>query len=81
MLWMMLTPREAEAITTAALPAETENGRILALLKGRLKTRGLDSEIELSGRELIDVQLAAKRWREGGEKAFRAVLQAAERHR
>lgn len=59
----------------------TSNAQVLALLKGRMKTRGMDSEIELTDQELRAVQTAGRRWQHGGEKAFGAILRAADRHR
>jgi hypothetical protein len=79
MTWMILTPREAEAVK--AVRVDGADMRIDALLM-RMVQEKLDSrnELELSNDDMARVERAAKNWRTGFAKAFEAVLAAAGRH-
>jgi formiminotetrahydrofolate cyclodeaminase len=78
-MWMLLTPREAEAVQGAS--AKGANGAALAMVKGKLRPMGPDTELDLTLDELLAVREAAYNWADGGEKAFRAILAARDRHR
>lgn len=79
-MWMQLTQREAEQVRLGSARPGTINLTVLVMLQGRLQMRGVAGELELTERELRDVQTAARRWQWGGERAFKAVLSAADRH-
>jgi hypothetical protein len=78
MTWIMLMPRETEAITAATLSDHDDrpNTVLLRTLREKLK----DGEIELTHKELREVEAARRNWRGGHERAFDAVLAAAKRH-
>lgn len=79
MPWMMLTPRELEAITQQ-VPADidtTDNAAVLRMVQAKIVNK---DELELTDQELQRVRVAAGRYRHGFEKAFKAVLSAYSRH-
>jgi hypothetical protein len=78
MLWLWLTPREVEALTTARAHADSHNAAILMRLQGNVDR--ITGELELAEGDLAEVRLSIRRWQDGGEKGFRAVLSAADRH-
>ncbi len=76
MPWMLLTPREADQVAKAT--ARGDNLKVLEEVRHGLNK--LTGDLEISARVLTLVRMAHRQWRLGGEKAFKAVLEAAGRH-
>ena len=77
MRWMMLTPRQLEAVRTSV---GADDARPNAVLLRRVQGLVRGDELELTDAELNAVQAAARDYRGGFEKAFQAVLGAWARH-
>lgn len=79
MTWMILTPREVEAVRRPKVPADDVRPAAIMLRKVQrlLDARG---ELELSDDDLAAIERASKDWRTGYGDAFAAVLSAAGRH-
>jgi hypothetical protein len=78
MLWLWLTPREVEALTTARAHAGSRNAGLLLRLQGNVDR--ITGELELDEADVDEARVSIRRWQDGGEKGFRAVLSAADRH-
>lgn len=78
-VWMVLTPREVEAVKATNVRADDMRPAAILLRKvqDRLDARG---ELELSDDEVTACDRATKDWRNGFVKAFLAVCAAAGRH-
>jgi hypothetical protein len=76
MIYLILHPREIEAVQRAT--AKGQNGVILDAIKLNLNT--LNGELDLTPRLLSQIRVCYRRWRMGGEQAFKAVLAAVDRH-
>lgn len=77
MLELILTPRECEHVT-AEKPAQKVNSALLAVIQGKLDD--IRGELTLTEEELEACRLAAANWRGGHERAFQAIVRAADRH-
>jgi len=75
-VWLMLTPRELEAVQQAA--GDAGNGPLLREVQAGLEA--VTGELTLSRGLLARVVLARRDWRGGHQTAFTAVLEAAARH-
>lgn len=75
MVYLILHPREIEAIER-----DSARGQNLTILEGiRLNMNRLNGELTLTPRLLSTVRACHRQWRLGGEKAFQAVIDAAQR--
>ncbi len=76
MPWVSLMPSECEVFLRPVV-GEGANAALLRGLQGKVDRH---DEIELTATELRMVKDAVKHWRGGGERQFRALLTAADRH-
>lgn len=74
--FIILHPREVEKVQRGM--AKGENQQVLDALRRNLNT--LNGDLVLSPELLNRVRRALRCWRDGGEKAFLAVLEGAARH-
>lgn len=81
MPWMLLTPREAELVKTT-VSGDGEHAELLRTIQGKLKMMGCagEAELDITGAEWVRVQSAARNWRLGYERAFKALIEAGLRH-
>lgn len=78
MPWMLLTPREVEEVGRGRCSRDSFNAGVLERVRGKLTT--LTGDLDLTDEELEEVYQASRRWQDGGEVAFKAILSAADRH-
>ncbi len=75
-MWICLMPREVSILNSAR--AKGENQAVLDALRRNLDP--LRGDLEIPSDLLPRVKHAAACWRDGGEKAFLAVLEGVARH-
>lgn len=81
-VWVLLTPREHETIAAYRVPDDAigEHAELLRQIQRKVQTKGLDAEVALTGAEVTRVRAAARNWRLGYERAFKALQAAVDRH-
>ena len=71
-------PREVDLVMRGTLNGEGEHTELLRTIRGKLNPH--TGDLELTGAEFLRVQVAARNWRLGHERAFKAIMEAAVRH-
>jgi hypothetical protein len=75
---ILLTPREVEAVTSSVANPGSANARLLARFQGNVER--LSGWLEVSDADLAEARVLVRRWLDGGERGFKAILAAADRH-
>lgn len=75
-VFLCLMPREVELVMRP-LGGDGINAQLLKTVQGKLNA--VNGEIDMTDSELRQVRAAAKHWRGGGERQFKALLEAADR--
>lgn len=78
MPWLLLKPSEEE-ILRRPVDGDGEHADLLRALQARIVHPGYDAELTISGSEWVRVQAAARNWRLGYERQFKALIAAGAR--
>lgn len=77
-LWLYLQPRETGLLVDTPVNGEGENADLLRTIQG--KVNRVRNELTLTGSEVVRVKAAARNWRLGYERQFKALVEAIGRH-
>lgn len=77
-LWLYLQPRETGLLVDTPVNGEGENADLLRTIQAKVDR--VRNELTLTGSEVVRVKTAARNWRLGFERQFKALVAAIGRH-
>ena len=80
LMWMILTPREAELIDKPTLIGQTEQAELLRRIRAGVTRGAIDAELTVADGDVNKCTVYAGHYRSPYAKAFAAVVTAAARH-